>query len=173
MGNNNAELIKEAALEVCAAAGKATSCSTCNNNYCCVGQKDIEISDREWNEHLEDLITPSQIFRAIKEIKWMENEDNVEKTFDCPFNDPRTGRCEIYEDRFFVCAQYHVFNPKEDCDSRTEKGLEVLNPMGVISNLSRKPKYAGVLREMATLAEGTPTNMIHRWKRYLDDKGML
>ena len=67
------------------------------------------------------------------------NMDNGDGTYNCPFNDPKTGKCDIYEDRFYVCAAYAVFNPIEMCNSKkykTGKPLQVANPADIAMELA-------------------------------------
>ncbi len=156
----NAELLKTATLET---TKHTASCIGCDHNYCCLGQKRIEISSIEFKK-IKSLITQAQKNRAMKQIHRFKKDE----LFDCPFNDPDTGKCEIYEDRFLVCAQYAVINPKEHCNSDTMHDLQVVNPMVVIHYLISNPtKYSGLLDEMTYLSEGMPMNMIDAWDKYL------
>jgi len=164
------ELVAEAGL--LASQGKS-SCMTCEKNFCCVGQCNIEISSLEWNTKLKALITPEQESRALQQVKKYNDPEAKEPSFDCPFNDPDTGKCEIYDDRFYVCAQYNVSNPKEHCDSKTRNGLSVINPTAVFRVLGSSMKYGAVTNNLAKLAKGDAVNMIDAWRKYLEEKGIL
>jgi len=164
------ELVAEAGL--LASQGKS-SCMTCEENFCCVGQRNIEILSLEWDTKLKALITTEQESRALQQVKRYNDPEAEEPSFDCPFNDPDTGKCEIYDDRFYVCAQYNVFNPKEHCDSKTRNGLEVINPIAVFNVLGSSMKYGAVMHNLEQLAEGHAVNMIDAWKEHLEEKGIL
>jgi len=109
------------------------SCLSCNEAYCCRKQKIIEISSREFAIR-KPLITKEHKERAKIQ------KDIFEKTglYTCPFNNPIDGKCEIYDTRFAVCASYCVMNNKEDCNSDTKSGLEVVNPMIIFSKITEE-----------------------------------
>jgi Fe-S-cluster containining protein len=90
--------------------GLNLSCTGCKENFCCINQKDISVLDFEFDNikyHIED----KHIERAKKELN---RQDNL---ISCPFNDPETKQCDIYKDRFIMCALHKVVSPIEDCDS--------------------------------------------------------
>lgn len=155
------ELVHEASMLV---AGGKDSCRDCNENYCCVNQKNIEIEQSEFDD-VKHLITPEQEARALVQF---ERTDGL---FNCPFNDPETGECEIYDRRPYVCAAYRVFNPKEDCNSNTESELTILNPMAVVRVLRENIKYAPAFNHIIKMSENAvATNMLNSWKNYMKDK---
>ena len=135
------------------------SCHNCDKNYCCVGQKHVQIEQREF-QNIEHLITAEQLARAREQIENPVMKRGI-TVYDCPFNDPVTGKCEIYDVRFMVCAGYGVVNPIEECDTDNEdaSGTMVVNPLHIfealkdedtilyISDLARNDKETTVIDE--------------------------
>ena len=147
---------------VLATQGKS-SCAGCTTGYCCTTQKIIEISTVEWTER-QHLITSEHIDRAKVQVKRFE----AESLFTCPFLDPVTKLCDIYDERFAVCAQYHVFNPVEDCNSDTESGLQVINPMVVMKAMASDPKSHALVGDLMHIAQGEPTSIITAFSEHAD-----
>ncbi len=135
------------------------SCSSCNYNYCCVSQKVIEISTLEWEDR-KHLIEQKHIDRAKVQIERFDKEG----LFTCPFNDPVTGQCDIYDERFIVCAQYRVINNKEHCNSDTRHGLQVVNPMNIFTILMNKDKTGKAREYMMHYSTGEPISIIDGFK---------
>lgn len=133
------------------------SCHGCDKNYCCVGQKVIEISTVEF-ERIVPLIKAKHRERAFKAIEQQKSTE----LWDCPFNDPKTGLCDIYDDRFIVCASYGVINKAEHCDSRTEHGLKVVNPYLIFTKIE-KPNTLKFIWTAAT--KGETTSIIDEFKK--------
>ena len=149
---------KLATYAVLASRGRS-SCAGCTTGYCCTMQRIIEISTTEATER-QHLVEEKHRVRAKHELEVFEKEGH----FTCPFKDPETNLCDIYEERFAVCSQYHVFNPVEDCDSRTKAGLQVLNPMMVMKTMSQDPGSHPLVMDMMLLAQGEPINILDMFK---------
>ena len=166
MTSNLKQLMLQASLE---AAKHESSCMSCTENYCCRMQKRIEVARKEW-ERLIPLITDEQEERMIEQVEIYKKHGY----FDCPFNNPETKKCEIYDDRPYVCAGYQVKNPKEDCDSRTKKDIAVLNPMTTIKIImSDMDKYHELIQDMANMVsddEEWGMNLIEGVMEYIDER---
>ena len=139
---------------VLATRGKS-SCYGCTTGYCCTMQKIIEISTVEATERAH-LIEDKHRARAKVQLEIFEREGY----FTCPFKDPVTNLCDIYDERFAVCSQYHVLNPVEDCDSRTRSKLQVINPMHIMKTMAQDPMSHTLVGDLMLLGDGEPINML-------------
>jgi len=112
-----------------------SSCNGCEKNYCCVNQKIIEVFDMEFDA-LDFYITDEHKRRAREEMK------RTDGLISCPFNDPVSGECDIYDNRFSICSLHAVISPVEDCDSIVNDGGEtlVLNKMEIVNLLPGRSK---------------------------------
>ena len=141
-----------------------SSCYGCKTGYCCTKQRIIEISSVEWIER-QSLIAPKHLKRAKQEV---DTFDRV-GYFTCPFLDPVTKLCDIYNERFFVCATYHVVNPVEHCNSETMNDLQVINPMEVMKVIQQDNASGPLVNELAKLAYGEPLNLIEAFRQRLKE----
>lgn len=139
------------------------SCNSCDKPHCCRGQRFVEIAQSEF-EQIKPLIQPKHMIRAKKQIE-APRMSNGFHVYDCPFNDPDTGKCDIYEYRFVVCASYGVYSPIDHCDtSKGYNGTQVANPMHVFTSIKDEATLA-YLSHHASDAVGT--NIIDEFRKLL------
>ena len=119
-----------------------STCRDCTKSYCCEHQNTVGISHLEFDEVMH-LVTLTQIKRAEVELQKLESGTSIEcngaQTYRCPFL-AEAGGCEIYDDRFIVCATYSVVSKEHNCSaSLCDKGscVDIVDPnaiiMGIIS----------------------------------------
>lgn len=143
------------------------ACHRCDKAYCCRNQVSIQISDIEF-ELVSVLITEEQKERARKEIA--ANKQMFGKTvYTCPFNNPDTGMCEIYNYRFVVCAGHGVIheNP-EVCNTEGElgkDGTKIVNPMNTMEIAVDTSEEAK--QYLMHLASGNPTDILEEFKKII------
>ncbi len=114
---------------------KGGFCMDCKKNYCCINQRHIEVFNMEFDT-LSYYITDEHINRARKEMK------RTDGLISCPFNNPETGKCEIYDDRFSICSSQGVVTPSEDCDTITKPGrrTKIADRMAMFPRLFKESK---------------------------------
>ncbi len=119
-----------------------------------MGQQWVEIAKKEFDQ-IKPQITAEQMARAKFQIENPTMKRGM-TTYDCPFNDPITGKCEIYNSRFVICAQYGVTNPIEECntDNPNSNGPMVVNPVLIYENINNQNTIE-YLRYLAHDAEQT------------------
>ena len=159
--NKIAEILKESML----CQSKYIACHKCDKPYCCRGQKRIEITNIEF-ENMMPMITEEQIARAMHYIENGKRELFGNKVYDCPFNDPTTGKCEIYENRFVVCAAHGVISDNvEGCNTEIDtKGTLIINPLNTVSiaiNKSEESKYY-----LKYLSESEPIDILDAFRKH-------
>jgi len=108
------------------------ACHSCDKPYCCQNQIRIAISYLEFQQ-LRPIITDEQKERARYQDK-NKRMMNGHLTYSCPFNNPDTGKCEIYENRFVVCAGHGVVaDSPEACNTESgSKGTMIVNPLNTM-----------------------------------------
>ena len=142
-------------------------CNTCTSGDCCAFQHTIGIGKNEFDE-IEHLVTPTHIARAKVAVEANE-QYNGKTVHRCPFLSD-DNKCEIYDDRFIVCAGYSVVGTSEQCSvSNCDGDVAIVNPMGVFDTaMSASPK---VKPRLVKASESTPTDVISEFvSRYLKDK---
>ena len=128
-----------------------------------MGQQWVEIEKKEFDQ-IEPQITAEQMARAKFQIENPMMKRGM-TTYDCPFNDPATGKCEIYNSRFIICAQYGVTSPIEDCNTDGDgTGTMVVNPILIYENLKDRNtmNYLGYLAR-----DAKQTTIIDEFRRLL------
>ncbi len=84
--------------------------------------------------------------------------------YTCPFLSD-DGKCEIYDKRFAVCAQYGVINEIKHCDSSTMHKLMVVNPMQIMSNIVDR----NALAYLMFAASGKETDILTEFELWLKE----
>ena len=129
------ERIKVKAWEIGDKTSPGVACKMCDKSYCCINQEEIAVASKEF-EDIKHLITEEQIQRAEKEI--MNPRKNFGKdVYTCPFLG-QYGGCEIYENRFMICAAHTVVNDNViQCDTRgSERFILNVDPGIVFEKLA-------------------------------------
>ena len=109
---------------------KHIACVNCEESHCCKNKIKIDILELEI-PILLNLITSDHI-EAAKEAN---AQLAITGSFTCPFL--INGRCSIYEDRPFTCAQYMVLGKPDNCiDPKGE--IQILQPTTIYMKLARK-----------------------------------
>jgi Fe-S-cluster containining protein len=135
-----------------------SACKSCTEAYCCSWMKEIGISVKEFDE-IEHLVTPEQIERARVEVA--KDGD----TYRCAFLSEE-GKCEIYDERFLVCAMYSVIGTNKSCHSDNKKhNIPMVNPIDVIVASMKNEAVDKRMRSMVSDSEGTDV-LIEFTKRF-------
>ena len=143
-------------------------CSTCTSADCCKFQHTIGIGSNEFDE-IAHLVTPTHIARAKEAIEANEHYKGYLAKYRCPFLSD-DNKCEIYDDRFIVCAGYSVVGTSEQCSVTNCDGeVAIVNPEGVFNTaMATSPK---VKPRLIKASESTPTDVISEFiSRYLKGK---
>jgi len=135
--------LNEELVSICKHIGELNgtyACSTCDKSYCCEYQTKINIGAAEFDD-IEHLVTPIQIARAKQQI---ENKTPIivdgKKTYRCPFLSDK-GKCEIYDERFIVCASYSVIGDNLACNQDSDiPNVSVIAPLNVLGASLQNPK---------------------------------
>ena len=163
------DLIKTLSLESGDKLG-GSACRTCDKAYCCEYQVEVGITASEFDTIVE-YITPAQIERARIQLN---NPSPIviggKPTYRCPFLSEE-GKCEIYDQRFMICAIYSVVGDNVQCSLANKEGsVAVVNPAEVIINTAKK--HPEVKARMLHHVDGneTPSDVLEEFKkRYLKD----
>lgn len=142
------------------------ACHKCDKPYCCRNQQSIQISTVEF-EQIKHTITEEQAKRAKHEI------DNPrimygKRVYTCPFNDQVSGKCEIYDYRFVVCASHGVLGAdSEVCNTEgSNKGTMIINPLNTfriaIEGSEQTEAYLGYIS-----SNGEATDILEEFKKIL------
>lgn len=142
---------------------ESISCHGCTSNNCCINQNNIDVFDLEFdllNHYIED----KHIERAKTQ---MERKDGL---ISCPFNDPKTGFCDIYENRFTICSTHACTSPKEDCNTiLNKKGTMIVDRSIIFNKMNNDSK-----RYFVSLMESKNRNIIDQFRRkYVDEWATL
>jgi Fe-S-cluster containining protein len=125
-----------------------SACKSCTEAYCCMYQREVGISSKEFDT-IEHLITPEQIERARVEVA--ENKE----FYRCPFLSEE-GKCEIYSERFLICAMYSVIGTNKLCHSDNKgNNIPTVNPMNVIEASRKNEAVDKRMRNIVSDSEGT------------------
>jgi len=129
------EILKEVSFSLGDQLGGST-CRSCDKAYCCEHQSQVGISSIEFDV-IEHLVTDEQIARAQVEVDKLDNNTALrcsgEQTYRCPFLSEE-GKCEIYENRFIVCASYSVISKEHNCSATLcDKGssVQIVDPNSI------------------------------------------
>ena len=144
-----------------------SACKTCTEPSCCKLMHETGISKEEFDE-IEHLVTDVHISRARKTVK-LDKQYNGLTSYQCPFLSPE-GKCDIYDERFVVCAGYSVVgDPKQCNESNIGDIVKVVNPLNIFTYASEiSPE---VKKRLYKVAEGTESTVMDEFKkRYLGDK---
>ena len=138
------------------------ACHNCDKNYCCIDQISIQISTIEF-EQIKPHITNEQYKRAKFEIENPRLEYG-KSVYSCPFNSPVTGKCEIYENRFVVCAGHGtVADTPEACNTKvSQTGTLIVNPMMTFSAAS-KDEHTRLY--LGHIADGEPIDVLDAFRK--------
>ncbi len=146
-----------------------SACTSCTNSYCCEFQVEVGIAVTEFDE-IEHLVTPQQIARAKVQL---ENEDPIivsgAKTYRCPFLS-EAGRCEIYDQRFMICAMYSTVGHSDQCSLSNKDGrVNVVNPVEVIMlAINTQPEVKARMLKHGLAEDAVPSDVLDEFKkRYL------
>ncbi len=164
------EMIKHVSLTAGDALG-GSACRSCKEAYCCSYQVEVGITSSEFDA-IAHLVTPEQIERAKIQLN---NPSPIvidgRATYRCPFLSEE-GRCEIYDERFMICAIYSVVGNNHQCSLDNKGGrVAVVNPAEVIINAAKT--YLKVRDRMLFHIDGNeePSDVLIEFKkRYLNDK---
>lgn len=140
------------------------ACHGCDKAYCCRNQQSIQISSIEF-EQIKPLITDEQLRRAKKEIE-SPRIMYGKRVYTCPFNNPLTGACEIYANRFVVCAGHGVVGETEEvCNTEgSNKGTMIVNPMNTFRIACETSKETeAYLHYIAS--NGQPADVLESFKK--------
>ena len=88
---------------------------------------------------------------------------NGKSVYDCPFNDQDTGRCQIYDYRFVVCASHGVVSHNETgCNTEIgTAGTHIVNPMQTMQKAMNDDQTMAYLRHVS---DGKPTDILQAFK---------
>ncbi len=159
------DLIKEISLNSGDQLG-GSACRTCTKSYCCEFQHEVGIASSEFDT-IAHLVTPQQIARAKHEV---EREDKIVlrdglSTYRCPFLS-ETGKCEIYDERFMICAIYSVVGESHQCSLDNKEGrVMVVNPAEVVMASARlHPEVETRMRKHVD-GDEIPSDVLEEFKR--------
>ena len=144
--------------------GLPHACSTCDKSYCCEYQVQIGIGEVEF-EQIKHLVTPTHIARAKQQI---ENKTPIlmegVRTYRCPFLSDE-GKCEIYDERFIVCAGYCVTGDNIACNKDSGIAIvSIVDPDPILTIASENDKQLDRFNRIAT---GKPSDVLEEFrKRY-------
>ncbi len=145
------------------------ACHKCDKPYCCRNQQAIQISTTEFESKIKQhLITDIHIARAKAEKEKDLHMDEL-SVYTCPFNNPDTGECEIYDNRFIVCAGHGVVaEDVEVCNTETSKdGTMIVNPFNTLDIAIKKDEEMfNYIQFHATLGE--PTDLLEAFNPLID-----
>ena len=138
-----------------------SACKSCTKSFCCEYQHQIGISAGEFDK-IVDLITPEQIQRAKEQLTNTFTLPDGHSTYRCPFLS-EAGKCEIYEERFAICAVYSVVGSNVQCSLDNIKGkVNIVSPVGVFQQAMNL--HPDVNTRIRAIAEGTPSDVLEEFK---------
>ncbi len=129
--DNNLILMEEAR-NIASRQSLKNACISCTEQYnCCRNQSTIRVHSQEIKD-IKHLIEKKHITRILEQKKIKADTGK----YSCPFNDPETGKCDIYEDRFTICSVHMAIGDPESCNSlKNENGTNNINIEVVFENL--------------------------------------
>ena len=142
------------------------ACHTCNKPYCCQNQIRISVSDIEFQQILP-IITDEHRERARYQSK-NKRMMNGQLTYTCPFNNPDTGMCEIYDNRFVVCAGHGVVADSEEaCNTETNNtGTMIVNPLNTMQIAMKE--YDVMQPYLFHLSKGEDLDILECFEKFYD-----
>ena len=153
------EILKEMSFNLGDQLGGST-CRTCDKSYCCSHQSTVGISHLEF-DGIAHLVTPTHIKRAEVELQKLEAGTSIEcsgmPTYRCPFL-AEAGGCEIYNDRFIVCATYSVISKEHNCSATLcdkDSSVQIVDPNAIFMTTMNTNKNV-----MDKVLEVIPENII-------------
>ncbi len=165
------DMIKEVSLKSGDQLG-GSACRTCTKSFCCSFQHEVGIASSEFDT-ITHLVTEEQIARAKHEIERDDSivlEDGL-TTYRCPFLS-EAGKCEIYDERFMICAIYSVVGDSYQCSLDNKEGIvQVVNPAEVIMNSAMLyPEVKARMMKHIAVDEVPSDVLVEFKRRYLNDK---
>jgi len=176
------EVLKEVSFSLGDKLGGST-CRSCDKAYCCEHQSQVGISSIEF-DIIAHLVTNEQIARAQVEVdkldnlekQWVkENKTDSDRGYRCPFLSEE-GRCEIYENRFIVCASYSVISKEHNCSATLcdkDSSVQIVDPNAIFmsSMNTNKTVVDKILEVIPEDIIDDGTDIISEFvSRYLKDK---
>ena len=143
-------------------------CNTCTSGDCCRFQHEIGIASSEFDD-IEHLVTDAQIERAREALLAGDNLNGL-PAYRCPFLS-EAGKCEIYDERFMICAMYSVVGTNAQCSREHGNNVvQVVNPIGVISMAASSSKDVEARMKRHILLDTEGSDVLKEFnKRYLKD----
>jgi len=139
-----------------------SACHACDKSYCCEYQHEIGIAPIEFDK-IEELVTPEQIARARVELTSTATTKAGKSLYRCPFLS-KEGKCEIYDERFIVCAAYSTIGTNFSCSPANDDGpVPTVNLFNVFEAVSQDPGTRARLIEAAET--DTPSDVLKEFKR--------
>ena len=145
------------------------ACHSCNKSYCCENQQRIEISTEEFKQ-IAPQITKRQLERAKEEL---DNPRHMygKSVYSCSFlsdDDYGNKKCEIYENRFVVCASHGVVAPTEEaCNTEVSKdGTFIVNPLKTFNKAMNEDE--SVLHYLSYQSTFEPSDILDEFKRLMN-----
>ena len=140
-----------------------SACTSCDKSYCCEYQHEIGIASTEFDE-IEHLVTDVHIDRAKKVIAKPQHLNGLE-TYRCPFLSD-DGLCEIYENRFMVCAMYSVVGSNFSCSPANNGGsVPMVNITNVIEAAMKNEDVYKRLYRHVPAKDVEPSDVLEEFKR--------
>ncbi len=143
-----------------------SACKACTESHCCEFQHEVGISTSEFDT-IAHLVTKEQIARAKYEV---EREDKIVlndglSTYRCPFLS-ETGKCEIYDERFMICAIYSVVGESHQCSLDNKKGrVMVVNPAEVIMKSAQSHPEVETRMRSHVKEDTEPSDVLEEFRR--------
>ena len=123
------KLIKNISLDAGDQLG-GSACHSCTGAYCCKFQNSVGIASTEFDT-IKHLITVEQVERAQVEVN-KKSTFGGKSSYRCPFLG-EDNLCEIYDERFLVCAIYSTVGDSMSCSKENKNGhVNVVNPLPLI-----------------------------------------
>ena len=140
-----------------------SACRSCEESYCCEYQNKVTISHKEFDS-IQHLVTPEQVQRAKEQLSNTFTLNGY-STYRCPFLSEK-GRCEIYDERFIICASYSIVGSNWQCSLENDEGsIGIVSPMG--TTILAMEKYPSVATRFRNMAEEETTDVLEEFvKRY-------
>jgi Fe-S-cluster containining protein len=144
-----------------------SACADCDKSYCCEFQQEIGIAKEEFDE-IEHLVTPQQIERAAYQLEHKQMLGGKE-VYRCPFLSEK-GKCEIYKDRFIVCAAYSTIGDNVACSKENKKGeTAIVNPLSVFHEAAKDQELRARIEK--TIVAGEPSDVLEEFAKRFNLKG--
>jgi len=153
-------VIKEVSLGMGDTLG-GSPCRKCDSSYCCEYQKEVGIASTEFDDIMH-LVTKEQILRAKHQLTHRGDLHGVE-VYRCPFLSEE-GQCEIYEERFMICAMYSVVGTNFQCSAENDgKPVAIVNPIGVLETAKQDAHVYARMRHH--VLKGEASDVLEEFKK--------